>query len=69
LVSHARTLCDWFGIQSSGAALFGAPVGFAVTILVSLITPRPGSEMASLVDEMRRAKGPEILPLEPTQDP
>lgn len=69
LAAHARTLSDWFGINPAAAALFGVPAGFAVAMLVSLLTPRPGIDTLSLVDEMRRAKGEEILPLAPAPAP
>ena len=43
----------WWGIEPISAGLFGVPVGFAVIILVSLVTPRPGRQAQDLVDRMR----------------
>ncbi len=67
LVSHARGtatetgVANWFGVLSSSAALFAVPLGFLVMALVSLITPKPWPETNSLIDEMRKAKGQDIL--------
>ena len=43
----------WFGIQPISAGLFGVPVGFAVIILVSLITPAPDKKTQELVEHVR----------------
>ena len=43
----------WFGIQPLSAGAFGVPLGFAVIVLVSLATPRPGVEMRSFVQTIR----------------
>jgi cation/acetate symporter len=43
----------WWGIQPISAGLFGVPVGFAVIIIVSLITPAPEKEIQELVDHVR----------------
>jgi cation/acetate symporter len=43
----------WWDIQPISAGLFGVPVGFAVIVLVSLVTPRPGPRIAQLVDYIR----------------
>jgi len=43
----------WWGIQPISAGVFGVPAGFAVAILVSLLTPRPGPETLELVDSLR----------------
>jgi cation/acetate symporter len=43
----------WWGIEPISAGLFGVPVGFAVIILVSLITPRPSQQIQGLVDHIR----------------
>ncbi|MEI2418149.1 VC_2705 family sodium/solute symporter [Orrella sp. JC864] len=44
----------WWGIQPIAAGIFGAPVAFAVIVLVSLITPRPDAATRQLVDFVRR---------------
>ncbi len=43
----------WMGIQSISAGVFGVPVGFAVIILVSLITPAPSKKVQQLVEYVR----------------
>jgi cation/acetate symporter len=43
----------WWGIQPISAGVFGVPVGFAVIVLVSLLTPRPSAESLRLVQSLR----------------
>ena len=43
----------WWGIQPIAAGLFGVPVGFAVLVVVSLLTPPPSREALEMVDEVR----------------
>jgi cation/acetate symporter len=43
----------WWDIQPISAGLFGVPVGFAVIILVSLVTPEPSKKIQELVDHVR----------------
>jgi cation/acetate symporter len=43
----------WWGIQPISAGLFGVPIGFAVIILVSLVTPAPSKKVQELVDHVR----------------
>ena len=43
----------WWGIEPISAGLFGVPVGFAVIILVSLVTPSPSQQVQDLVDHLR----------------
>jgi cation/acetate symporter len=43
----------WAGIQPIAAGLFGVPVGFAVLVVVSLLTPAPSQAAMDLVDEVR----------------
>ena len=43
----------WWGIEPISAGLFGVPVGFAVIVLVSLVTPRPSQQAQDLVDYIR----------------
>jgi len=44
---------QWFGITAISSGIFGVPLGFAVTILVSLITPAPNREVQDLVSQVR----------------
>jgi len=43
----------WWGISPISAGLFGVPVGLAVIIIVSLITPAPKPETQDLVEHVR----------------
>jgi cation/acetate symporter len=43
----------WWGIQPISAGLFGVPVGIAVIIIVSLVTPPPKKETQELVEHVR----------------
>ncbi|MCW5652679.1 sodium:solute symporter family protein [Hydrogenophaga sp.] len=43
----------WWGIQPISAGVFGVPVGFAVIILVSLVTPAPSKKIQDLVEHVR----------------
>lgn len=43
----------WFGIQPISAGVFGVPLGIAVIILVSLVTPAPSKKIQELVEHVR----------------
>ena len=43
----------WWGIQPISAGLFGVPVGFAVIIVVSLLTGQPRRDTQELVEHVR----------------
>ncbi len=43
----------WWGIQPISAGLWGVPLGFAVIIVVSLLTPAPEKEVQDLVEHVR----------------
>ncbi|WP_316977500.1 sodium:solute symporter family protein [Shumkonia mesophila] len=47
----------WFGIRNISSALFGLPVAFIVTWLVSLVTPAPSRQMQEFVDSIRTPRG------------
>jgi len=47
----------WFGIRNISSALFGLPVAFVVTWLVSLMTQAPSKDMQEFVDSIRVPKG------------
>lgn len=47
----------WFGIRNISSALWGMPLAFAVTWIVSLMTPAPSKEMQDFVDSIRTPKG------------
>jgi len=43
----------WFGILPISAGVFGVPLGFAVIIIVSLLTPAPNPKIQELVEHVR----------------
>jgi cation/acetate symporter len=43
----------WFGILPISAGIFGVPLGFAVIIIVSLLTPAPKRAVQELVEHVR----------------
>ncbi len=43
----------WFGILPISAGVFGVPLGFAVIIIVSLLTPSPRQDTQELVEHVR----------------
>ena len=47
----------WWGIRNISSALFGLPVAFLVTWVVSLMTPAPSKEMQDFVDSIRTPGG------------
>lgn len=47
----------WFGIRNISSAIFGLPVAFIVTWLVSLVTTPPSPEMQDFVDSIRVPRG------------
>ncbi|GAB4171018.1 MAG: VC_2705 family sodium/solute symporter [Thalassobaculales bacterium] len=47
----------WWGIANVSCGLFGIPVAFVVTWLVSLFTPAPSQDMQDFVDSIRRPGG------------
>jgi cation/acetate symporter len=43
----------WFGILPIAAGVFGVPLGFAVIVIVSLLTPAPKRDVQALVEHVR----------------
>ena len=43
----------WLGILPISAGVFGVPLGFAVIIIVSLVTPAPKQEIQELIEHVR----------------
>jgi cation/acetate symporter len=43
----------WWDIKANAAGVFGVPLGFAVIVLVSVVTPRPSQKTLDLVDFIR----------------
>jgi cation/acetate symporter len=51
----------WFDLSNINCGLLGAPLGFLVMIVVSLMTPAPSKEMQALVDEIRKPRGKTVM--------
>jgi cation/acetate symporter len=47
----------WFGIRNISCGLFGMPVAFLVTYVVSLMTAPPSKEMQDFIDSVRVPRG------------
>lgn len=61
-VSHPMaSKVGWFGINNIAAGMIGAPVGFLLIYVVSLMTPAPSREMQAYVDEIRKPRGRTVL--------
>ena len=43
----------WFGIAPISAGVFGVPLGFALIILISLVTPAPNAKVQELIEHVR----------------
>jgi len=43
----------WWGIEPISAGVFGVPAGFALIIIISLLTPRPSASTQALVERIR----------------
>jgi cation/acetate symporter len=53
LFGVTKPVALWWDIQPISAGLFGVPIGFAVIIIVSLLTPSPKRETQELVEHVR----------------
>ena len=53
------SLANWFGVMPLAAGALAVPVSFALTVLVSLITPRPQTGPMDLVARLRQPSVPE----------
>jgi cation/acetate symporter len=62
LINHPlASRVGWFNVNNISAGLFGLPVGFAVMIIVSLLTPAPSRQMQDFIDQVRRPRGPALM--------
>lgn len=59
-----RDMPDWFGVDPAAAGLFGLPVGFAVIIVISLLTPAPSPTLGTRLDRIRTPRGATIADTE-----
>ena len=51
----------WFGIAAISSGIFGVPLAFIVTYVVSMITPAPSQEMQDFVDRLRLPRGGQMV--------
>ncbi len=51
----------WFDLNNINCGMLGAPLGFAVIYVVSLMGKEPSKEMQAFVDEIRKPRGRTIL--------
>ena len=51
----------WFGLNNINCGMLGAPLGFLVIYVVSLMGKEPSMEMQAFVDEIRKPRGGTVL--------
>jgi cation/acetate symporter len=51
----------WFDLNNINCGMLGAPLGFIVIYVVSLMGKEPSKEMQSFVDEIRKPRGQTVL--------
>jgi cation/acetate symporter len=51
----------WFNLNNIACGLLGAPLGFLVIYVVSLMTKEPSAQMQAYVDEIRKPRGRTVL--------
>jgi cation/acetate symporter len=51
----------WFNLNNINCGLLGAPLGFLVIIVVSLMGREPSREMQAYIDEIRKPRGRTVL--------
>ena len=49
------------GISPAASAIIGAPLGFVVTVVVSLLNPAPSATRLAVVDAIRRPTADPVL--------
>ena len=57
LLTQCGAIAPLFGVHNIAAGLFGVPVAFAATVLISLITPPPSQDMQDFIDSIRVPRG------------
>jgi cation/acetate symporter len=62
LKTYLTANATWWGIKNVSCGLFGIPVAFIVTIVVSLLTRAPSKEMQDFIDSVRVPRGGVTLP-------
>jgi cation/acetate symporter len=57
LKAHLTANANWWGIRNISSAIFGIPLAFLVTYVVSLVTTPPSKEMQDFIDSIRVPRG------------
>jgi cation/acetate symporter len=57
LKSFLTANANWWGVRNISSAIFGIPVAFFITWIVSLVTAAPSKEMQDFIESIRVPKG------------
>jgi Na+(H+)/acetate symporter ActP len=55
-LNEARSFARWYGVDRHFGAVFAIPLGFLVTIVVSLCTARPSADIENFVGELAKER-------------
>jgi len=61
IMTHNGLMDPWFGVKNISAALFGMPVAFILTWVVSKATTPPPREIQEFVEQLRIPRGPVLM--------
>jgi cation/acetate symporter len=61
LVKKTGDEISWFGVASISSGIFGVPIAFVVTYVVSRMTQAPSQEMQDFVRRLRVPKGGQMI--------
>ncbi len=61
VMTNTGAMEPWFGIRNISAAIFGMPVAFLLTWVVSKATTPPPREIQEFVEQLRIPKGPVLM--------
>jgi cation/acetate symporter len=57
LLTQLGAMPPLFGVHNIAAGLYGVPVAFLATVLISLVTPPPSQDMQNFIDSIRTPRG------------
>ncbi len=61
IMTNTGAMEPWFGIRNISAAIFGMPVAFILTFVVSKMTAPPPREIQEFVEQLRIPRGPVLM--------
>ena len=61
LIKGSGDEVNWYDVKSISAGVFGIPVAFVVTFVVSRLTPQPSQEMQQFIRRLRVPRGGQLL--------